>query len=908
MDTIGRNSKLILQIHGEPFGDDMKAVVPNLSSGAKSFEEAKALKSGTAGFVGAMNEIMHFNAMLVVLLSQHHGEHVLEYTADERDNVKTSDIWQLALGAFPAYRARDRHEARRVGGTLVQSSSESRRVPPKITPLLSEVLTLEHWKWSKLRVTTARDRSPIVVCCRLGSLAKSVLACAFKQVPVAIKNRLVLCRRWCAMQRLNQLLSAAYVTCAGAEVAENDVADLLHKRDPGLYYDLMPSSGSLEFLTGLLIELGIKVNHRGGAKGINVIMDIAPRLGKDANLGTKALVPSIGVLPVVPKVQSKVASLLVAVGSASRFQVHNASLSDSLDERNARWLALLANGADSTKLHLAWNARVRENQSALQHEKTNSMRKAEIKLEGEAKIRVAKPKFKSSQSKSSSKDNSTGTITVNHFDRLDMGVSEGHEHGNFSLSHATVSQRNVDRETHCITLVEPSIATNGACFEYVQRDGETIIAACKPGEADALGFLKTSNHRVGALTRLLPRQIPVGLTYFTSESLKPVLCKKPLASDFDVRREGVMIRPSFGLARSSAQTIFADLAASLAPFNALTARNRGTGATQHRHALLDTWELGNQNDIKVYGRFTSAGMRGITEAEVLQDHLYEVHCKANGIKFESDVVAYPFWQYSDGCEFLKPDADGKHNAEQLAYIDVTTFEIKALNKTYQAEAPHQYADQKRTLGAPFEMVVPCGTTRESFMADQNVIDPTMCYASDRGSQFVWCWATAPYFKKLLHTGHTWNGGAPVTIAPKSARHDAIQVQRDGFICSAHEMPITIVDIYRSNIDSFAGTDAYLKENILAKAGIVYSSHTLKYALKLEFKGDTVLAVNTFARSLWYAVPHTLRPRLLALALACSALTSSVLAFPRVWLVTGAPTPMTIAKRSLRLLTSRRMLP
>ena len=84
--------------------------------------------------------------------------------------------------------------------------------------------------------------------------------------------------------------------------------------------------------------------------------------------------------------------------------------------------------------------------------------------------------------------------------------------------------------------------------------------------------------------------------------------------------------------------------------------------------------------------------------------------------------------------------------------------------------------------------------------------------------------------------------------------------------------------------------------------------TLKYALKLEFKGDTVLAVNTFARSLWYAVPHTLRPRLLALALACSALTSSVLAFPRVWLVTGAPTPMTIAKRSLRLLTSRRMLP
>ena len=76
--TIGRNSKLILQIHGEPFGDDMKAVVPNLSSGAKSFEEAKALKSGTAGFVGAMNEIMHFNAMLVVLLSQHHGEHVLE--------------------------------------------------------------------------------------------------------------------------------------------------------------------------------------------------------------------------------------------------------------------------------------------------------------------------------------------------------------------------------------------------------------------------------------------------------------------------------------------------------------------------------------------------------------------------------------------------------------------------------------------------------------------------------------------------------------------------------------------------------------------------------------------------------------------------------------------------------------
>ena len=176
------------------------------------------------------------------------------------------------------------------------------------------------------------------------------------------------------------------------------MADLLHKRDPGLYYDLMPNSGSLEFLTGLLIELGTKVNHRGGAKGINVIMDIAPRLGKDANLGTKALVPSIGVLPVVPKVQSKVASLLVAVGSASRFQVHNASLSDSLDERNARWLALLANGADSTKLHLAWNARVRENQSALQHEKTNSMREAEIKLEGEAKIRVAKPKFKSSQS------------------------------------------------------------------------------------------------------------------------------------------------------------------------------------------------------------------------------------------------------------------------------------------------------------------------------------------------------------------------------------------------------------------------------------------------------------------------------------------------------------------------------
>ena len=83
----------------------MKAVVPNLSSGAKSFEEAKALKSGTAGFVGAMNEIMHFNAMLVVLLSQHHGEHVLEYTADERDNVKTSDIWQLALGAFPAYKS-----------------------------------------------------------------------------------------------------------------------------------------------------------------------------------------------------------------------------------------------------------------------------------------------------------------------------------------------------------------------------------------------------------------------------------------------------------------------------------------------------------------------------------------------------------------------------------------------------------------------------------------------------------------------------------------------------------------------------------------------------------------------------------------------------------------------------------
>ena len=57
------------------------------------------------------------------------------------------------------------------------------------------------------------------------------------------------------------------------------------------------------------------------------------------------------------------------------------------------------------------------------------------------------------------------------------------------------------------------------------------------------------------------------------------------------------------------------------------------------------------NDVKVYGRFTSSGARGITEAEVLEDHLREVHCKANGIKFESDVIAYPFWQYSDGCKF-----------------------------------------------------------------------------------------------------------------------------------------------------------------------------------------------------------------------------------------------------------------
>lgn len=487
MHTNGRNSKLILQIHGEPFGDDMKAVVPNLSSGAKSFEEAKALKSGTAGFVGAMNEIMHFNAMLVVLLSQHHGEHVLEYTADERDNVKTSDIWHLALGAFPAYRARDRHEARRVGGTLVQSSSESRRVPPKITPLLSEVLTLEHWKWSKLRVTTARDRSPIVVCCRLGSLAKSVLACAFKQVPVAIKNRLVLCRRWCAMQRLNQLLSAAYVTCAGAEAAENDVADLLHKRDPGLYYDLIPSSGSLEFLTGLLIELGIKVNHRGGAKGINVIMDIAPRLGKDANLGTKALVPSIGVLPVVPKVQSKVASLLVAVGSASRLNAR----SDSLDERNARWLALLANGADSTKLHLAWNARVRENQSALQHEKTNSMREAEIKLEGEAKIRVEKPKFKSSQSESSSKEVSTSKMHGHESDYAsvldehtdpDLAITsfdrKGRPSKNYSLS-STVDDimvvnldgSKIDDANLCKRVNQAAQSGQFGCRQYIKPSG-----------------------------------------------------------------------------------------------------------------------------------------------------------------------------------------------------------------------------------------------------------------------------------------------------------------------------------------------------------------------------------------------------------------------------------------------------
>lgn len=77
----GRNCKLILQINGEPFGDVV---------GANSFEEAKALKSGTAGFVGITNEIMHFNAMLVVLLQKHHGEHLLEYTADERDKVKTT--------------------------------------------------------------------------------------------------------------------------------------------------------------------------------------------------------------------------------------------------------------------------------------------------------------------------------------------------------------------------------------------------------------------------------------------------------------------------------------------------------------------------------------------------------------------------------------------------------------------------------------------------------------------------------------------------------------------------------------------------------------------------------------------------------------------------------------------------
>lgn len=401
----------MLQFQGEPFGDIV---------GANSMDDVKSLKSGSAEFAGAMAEIQHFNAMLVVLLSQHGGEQVLEYTADPNDEVRLSDIWKLALGAFPGYRARDQEEAHRVGGKLQLSSN--RRLPPMVSPIIHEVLCLEHWKWSGMRVTKGRNRSPVVVCVRLGSLSESVRACAFKSVPVVIKNRLRLCRRWCMLHRLNQLLSAAYIECAGAETPERELVLLLFEKDPGVYYDLIPSSGSWGFLTAMLEELGIKVvkQKQVGSKRINIMIDIEPRVGKDANLGTRALVPSIGILPDSPEIRSSPSSELVAIGACS---------SEKRDERSAQWLALLANGADSTKLRNSWRLHKRKLMLIQEREmQTLLMQESLLKNREQRDAKVVKPK-----SKPKSKDDSTA-ITVPHYDRLDAAVSEGHEHGNFAAS------------------------------------------------------------------------------------------------------------------------------------------------------------------------------------------------------------------------------------------------------------------------------------------------------------------------------------------------------------------------------------------------------------------------------------------------------------------------------------------
>lgn len=179
-----------------------------------------------------MDEIHHLSCMLVVLLSNHQQQFILEHSGEYKDCILIAAVWECMLGAFPAFRARHQAEVHVQKGYKVGPASI--KVPPKVGVMLHECLGLDVWRsWSNMSID-GRTGEKILRGVKLGSFSDSVRKRAHDAVHDQIKTRLLECREWCFLKQLNSMISAAYESSVGAVSLESDLVDLL-AQDPGLY-------------------------------------------------------------------------------------------------------------------------------------------------------------------------------------------------------------------------------------------------------------------------------------------------------------------------------------------------------------------------------------------------------------------------------------------------------------------------------------------------------------------------------------------------------------------------------------------------------------------------------------------------------------------------------------------------
>ena len=367
-----RTCKLIGITHeGEPFGAIKYAASNNhLISVAKS--------PGSDEHRAVVQEAQWMDAMLTALFK----EGKIIYTGVKKHQLALETIWWLCLFYFPAFRTRWQQDEQTSNGM----ARKVQDFTPKFnTLLISEAISYPHWSCTDMEVVGQMYTKKAMLSCVVldsGINVDDLRRNAYAAVSAAHLDRSTVICEWLLQSEVLKQLSSSFAP----SFDDTSYELILSVRnalsiDPRLKYATQDSddAGGYNHLIQLLKELGIKVGHHGSAFGPSwsKVYGIVPIIGTDVNRGSKAIMPTAGTLKPVPE-------CIAFYDDNNLMSFARSCARQPLTTAQMKFLVVQPLELERPKLELE-----------LELERP---KRSEIKLEGEAKIRVAKPKFKSSQS------------------------------------------------------------------------------------------------------------------------------------------------------------------------------------------------------------------------------------------------------------------------------------------------------------------------------------------------------------------------------------------------------------------------------------------------------------------------------------------------------------------------------